>query len=136
MFIVLSVNNGEGYSDPYVKVVESFEEALEKYLWCISDLLNPNKPFEMGSDYVNGEAIPGVYKTMFTSFDEDEEVNNYGVHMFPVESGDCIEIICDYVDEIAMDKEVCPIEFDGLFYQADGVEDEETGTMTIKIYIK
>jgi hypothetical protein len=136
MFIVLSINNGEGYSDPYVKVFEKFEEALERYLWCISDLLNPNYPYEMGSDYVNGEAIPGVYKTMFTSFDEDEEVDNFGVHMFPVESGDCVEIICDYADEVSVYKEECSEVFDEPFYQADGVEDEETGQMTIKIYIK
>lgn len=137
MFIVLSVTNGEGYSSPNVKVFESFGEALESYLRCIGNLLDPNNPYEMGSDYIGGEASPGNYKAIFTSFDEDGDgIDNYGVHMFPVESGDCVEIICDYADEIGVDKETCPVEFEELFYQAEGVEDEETGTMTIKIYIK
>lgn len=136
MFIVLSVTNGEGYSNPQVRILESFREAVEIYLRVVSNLLNLNNPYEMGSDYTGGEVIPGTYKTLFTSFDEDgDPVDNYAVHMFPIESGDCVEICCDYVDEIITYKAECPDEFDKPFYQV-GEEDEETGTMTIKIYIK
>ena len=91
----------------------------------------------MGSDYTGGEVVPGVYKTLFTCFDEDgDPIDNYGVHMFPISSGDCVEICCDYVDDIEVRKEECLEVFDGPFYQADVEEDEYTGKMTIKIYIK
>ncbi len=137
MFIVLSITNGPGYSEPQVKVFESFKEALDSYLRCIGNLLDTNNPYEMGSDYTGGEVVPGVYKTLLTSFDEDgDPIDNYAVHMFPAESGDCIEICCDYVDDVEVRKEECLEVFDEPFYQRSGIEDEETGTMTIKIYIK
>lgn len=137
MFIVLSVTNGPGYSEPQVRVFESFREALESYLRCINNLLDTDYPYEMGSQESGDDSTPGVYKSLFVSYDEDGEgIDNYGVHMFPVESGDCVEIVCDYVDEVSVCKEGCLEVFDGPFYQRGGVEDEESGTMTIKIYIK
>ena len=136
MFIVLSVTNGLGYSEPHVEVFNDFSEAVAEYLKRIGCMFDYN-PYNIGTDYTSGEASPGVFKSLFVSYDNDlDEVDNYGVHMFPVESGDCVEIICDYADEVSVYKEECLEVFDEPFNQVDGVEDEETGTMTIKIYIK
>jgi hypothetical protein len=136
MFIVLSITNGPGYSEPHYDLFESFPEAVAEYIKRIGYMFDHN-PYSMGSSRSGDDSEPGVYKSLFVSYDDDEnEVDNYGVHMFPVESGDCVEIICDYADEVSVYKEECPEVFDEPFYQADGVEDDETGQMTIKIYIK
>ena len=134
MFIVLSVTNGEGYSSPSVELFNDFREAVAAYTKNIGYMFNTNNPYEMGSQG-NGESAPGVYKSLFVSYDEDgDEIDNFGVHMFPVESGDCVEIICDYADEVNVYKEECPEVFDGPFYQLDEEDDNES--LIIKIYIK
>jgi hypothetical protein len=136
MFIVLSVTNGEGYSSPSVELFNDFSEAVASYTKHIGYMFDVNRPFGMGSQG-NVDAAPGFFKSLFVSYDDDhDEIDNFGVHMFPVKSGDCVEIICDYADEVSVYKEECSEVFDEPFYQADGVEDEETGQMTIKIYIK
>ena len=135
MFIVLSVTNGEGYSSPSVELFNDFSEAVASYTKHIGYMFDVNRPFGMGSVGGGYDAAPGVYKSLFVSYDDDgDEMDNFGVHMFPVESGDCIEIICDYADEISVYKEECPEVFDEPFYQLDEEDDNES--LIIKIYIK
>lgn len=100
MYLLLSLTNGDGYAFPIVKLFHSQLEAKKEYLVLVSSLVL--EPDTCSDDSTDSMSIEGSFKSLFVSLDEDgRAVDNFGVHLMPIESGNCIEFYgdpCDFPD--------------------------------------
>jgi hypothetical protein len=95
-YLVLDLTNGDGYSDPTIKVHKNRLKGIKRYYEYV------------GQNITQGLAFKGIENRgsdMFCAFateDEDgNEIDNFACHFILVNEGDIIVINTDFTDELS-----------------------------------
>jgi len=142
-YVVISLTNGSGYSNPTVLITESSKDANDFFHQEIGDWMMSYEDLEVEVKRRSGN-------NMCCLFTDGED--NFGSHLLTVKKKTCIHLNCDFSDEIHIHedttleeqlteygiKKEAELEFVEDSHVAEIVryENEETGTYHMFIYIK
>lgn len=147
--IVIANKNGEGYSDPYIRVFEDHGLARDDFHFKLGEWVThcmAMQIFSQGFDTLNHQFV-----TLIDGDEDGEPIDDYGVHLFSLERGTLLVLNTDYANEFqvfqtkSIDdyKELLGIEAEDYevvetSYTATtaSIVDSETGTMYFLIYVK